>query len=277
MSHWQAIDDTRSSVLGTNQLANILRRAIAENHPFPASIRTMDWETASALQSWFYATRWGRLVPRHACSRLRVIFRFARQALIARRHNGSWWELDYWHPRCDPRIPIGEREPLANYGCSPGQITVPWLREAIKWHLGIALESGALRWTTVSQERLPCLMRFDRWLTTASGDPVDVLGPPAGAAAQAAAFRRWDADPDNRQLRQSDRCHQGPVNARLINDDLRAVAELFAFIAANPGRNPGRTGRIALAAHHRSPRRQLVPAGLPDPAQAHTGRPVLRR
>jgi integrase len=66
------------------------------------------------------------------------------------------------------------------------------------------------------------------------GNPRDVLRPPAGAAAQAAAFRRWDADPDNRQLRQSDRCHQGPVNARLINDDLRAVAELFAFIAANP-------------------------------------------
>jgi hypothetical protein len=167
MSHWQAIDGIRSSVLGTNQLANILRRAIAENHPFPASIRTMDWETASALQSWFYATRWGRLVPRHARSRLRVIFRFTRQALIARCHNGSWWEMDYWHPRCDPRIPIGEREPLANYGCSPGQITVPWLREAIKWHLGTALESGALRWTTASQERLPCLMRFDRWLTTA--------------------------------------------------------------------------------------------------------------
>ena len=49
MSHWQGLDGTRSSVLGTNQLANILRRAIRENHPVPASIRAMNWETASAF------------------------------------------------------------------------------------------------------------------------------------------------------------------------------------------------------------------------------------
>ena len=63
MAHWQAGDGTRSSVLALNQLANILRRAMLENHPFPASIRAMDWQTASALQGWFYATRWGRLPP----------------------------------------------------------------------------------------------------------------------------------------------------------------------------------------------------------------------
>jgi hypothetical protein len=34
---------------------------------------------------------------------------FARQALIARRHEGAWWELGYWHPRCDPRIPLSAR------------------------------------------------------------------------------------------------------------------------------------------------------------------------
>ena len=63
MAHWQAVDGTRSSVLGLNQLANVLRRAIREDHPFPPSIRAMDWEAASALQGWFYATRWGRLPP----------------------------------------------------------------------------------------------------------------------------------------------------------------------------------------------------------------------
>ncbi|MDX2548778.1 hypothetical protein PV331_44165 [Streptomyces sp. WI04-05B] len=35
MAHWQAMDGTRSSVLGTNQFANILRRAIRDNHPSP--------------------------------------------------------------------------------------------------------------------------------------------------------------------------------------------------------------------------------------------------
>ena len=194
MAHWQALDGTRSSVLATNQLANILRRAARDNHPFPGSMRDMDWDTASGLQGWFYATRWGRLPPAGSRARLRVVFRFARLALLARCHDGPWWALDDWHPRCDPRIPLTAREPQANYGCSPGQIAQPWLREAVKWHLGTMLEAGTLRWTTVSQERLPCLLRFDRWLATLDR-PGDVLGDPAAAAEQAAAFRRWDADP----------------------------------------------------------------------------------
>jgi integrase len=245
MAHWQALDGTRSSVLAINQLANILRRAAREDHPFPGSMREMDWDTASALQRWFYATRWGRFPPKGSRGRLRVVFRFARLALLARCHDGPWWALDDWHPRCDPRIPLTTREPQANYGCSPGQITQPWLREAVKWHLGTMLEAGMLRWTTVSQERLPCLLRLDRWLATLDR-PGEVLGDPAAAAEQAAAFRRWDADPANRCGSRPDR-RPSVVAPRLINDDLRAVAELFAFLAANPvearsvlGPSPGR-------------------------------------
>ncbi len=232
MAHWQAMDGTRSSVLAMNQLANILRRAIAGDHPFPGWVLDMDWDTAAALQGWFYATRWGRLAPADARSRLRVIFRFARQALIARCTGGPWWSLDYWHPRCDPRIPLAAREPQANYGCSPGKIALPWLREAIKWYLGTMLESGALRWTTVSQERITCLARFDRWLAASFDDPRDVLGDPAAAAGQAAAFARWDADPASRAG--SSRQRARVVGPRLINDDLRAVAELFGFAGASP-------------------------------------------
>ena len=198
MAHWQAADGTRSSVLAISQLANILRRAISEGRPFPASIRQMDWDDAAALQSWFYASRWGRFPPHGVRARLRVIFRFARTALIAACHDGHWWELDYWHPRCDSRIPLSEREPQAHYGCSPALIARPWLKEAAKWYLGTILESGALRWSTVSQERLPCLHRFDRWLATAFDDPREVLADPAAAGQQSAAFRRWAADPANR-------------------------------------------------------------------------------
>ena len=48
----------------------------------------MDWDTAAALQGWFYATRWGRLTPKGSRARLRVIFRFARLALLARCSDG---------------------------------------------------------------------------------------------------------------------------------------------------------------------------------------------
>jgi hypothetical protein len=120
MAHWQAMDGTRYSVLAMNQLANILRRAIAERRPFPGSILDMDWDTAAALQGWFYAVRWRRLPPRDGSDRLRVVFRFARLALIARCDDRPWWALDDWHPRCSPRIPLSGREPQANYGCSAG-------------------------------------------------------------------------------------------------------------------------------------------------------------
>jgi integrase len=235
MAHWQAVDGTRSSVLALSQLANILRHAIAQRHPFPDSIRAMDWETCSALQNWFYATRWKRLVEPVARRRLRVVFRFAHWSLVAACHDGPWWELDHWHPRCDPRIPLSAREPVGNYGCSPGQLTVAWLQAAAKWHLGTMLESGTLRWTTVAMERLACLRRFDKWLTTCLDDPRQVLGDPATARQQAAAYARWAADPRNRMLRKSDTRHLAkPVHPRLVNDELRAVAELFAFVAANP-------------------------------------------
>lgn len=235
MAHWQAQDGTRSSVLGLSQLANILRRAMREGHPFPSSIRAMDWPTAETLQGWFYATRWRRLPPKYIRARLRVVFGFARLALLARCHDGHWWELDEWHPRCDPRIPLSTREPVANYGCSPAQITVPWLRSAAKWYLGTMLESGTLRWTTVSMERLQCLRRFDKWLTACLDDPRQVLGDPTTARQHAAAYARWASDPRNRIVRESDTRHLSkPVHPRAVNDELRAVAELFAFVAANP-------------------------------------------
>lgn len=117
----------------------------------------------------------------------------------------------------------------------------------MKWHLGTSLESGALRWTTVSQERMRSFRRFDNWLTASFDDPTIILGDPTSAVEQAAAFARWTAVAANRVTRESDTRHLGrTVPSRGINDDLRAVAGLLEFIAANPGRlaassapNPG--------------------------------------
>ncbi|WP_343577582.1 tyrosine-type recombinase/integrase [Mycobacterium sp.] len=235
MAHWQACDGTRVSVLAMAQLANIIRRAVAEGRAFAPSIREMDYNAAAALQSWFYASRGKRLPSPKGRARVHGLFGFARHALIAACHDGPWWELDFWHPRCDPRIPLTDREPVANYGCPPGHIQLPWLRAAVKWHLGTALESGVLRWTTVSQERMRNFRRFDNWLITSFGDPTDILGDPTTAVEQAAAFARWTAVAANRVTRESDTRHLGkPVPIRGINDDLRAVAGLLDFVAANP-------------------------------------------
>ena len=278
MAHWQSVDGTRSSVLALNQLANILRRAAQNITRF--RVRYVSWigMQPRALQRWFYAHRWGRLPPKGSIARLRVVFRFARLALLARCQPGPWWALDDWQPRCDPRIPLSAREPQANYGCAPGQIGLRWLREAVKWHLGTQLEAGTLRWTTVSQERIRSLHRFDNWLTTTFDDPAAVLGDPSAAAGQAAGFRRWTADPCNRMTRENDRRHYTkPVHPRLINDDIRAVAELFAFAAANQGQMIGHLRGATLAAGHRDTRGQLASSGLPYTPHVDLERSALHR
>ncbi len=254
MAHWQTLDGTQLLFQAINQMATMLRRARQENHPVPASMREMDWDTASALQGWYYASRWGRLPSAGSRRGLRILTRFARLALVARCHDGPWWQLDDWHPRCDPRIPLGEREPHANHGCSPGQITQPWLRDAAKWQLGTMLESGALRWSTVSQGRFKCLIRFDRWLTTTATDPRGVFSDPQSATQHAAAFRRWNSDLDNRSDQRFPRPRATAVHPRLINDDLRAVAELFAFLTDNPHEarkilGPSSPGHAVTAVH----------------------------
>jgi hypothetical protein len=98
MAHWQVRDGARIDIDGINQLASILRHARDDGRRIPASLRAMDWPTTAALQGWYYAKRWGRLPTLRGREKLRILTRFARLALIARCHDGPWWELDDWHP-----------------------------------------------------------------------------------------------------------------------------------------------------------------------------------
>ncbi|MDN5916930.1 MAG: tyrosine-type recombinase/integrase [Pseudonocardia sp.] len=233
MAHWQeCTDGTPASVQPINQLVLALRRAIAHQRPIPSSIRDMDAATADELICWFYTHRWRRLPPAGPRHRLRALFRIARLALVARCHDGPWWGLDDWSPRSDPRIPLHDREPRATLVISPGRLRCGWLRAAVKWHLGTQLQAGELRWSTIGQARL--LARFDRWLAEAFDDPAHVFRDPAEAAAHAAAYRRWLAEPAHRNdLARQHRYAPDKVHPRLINTDLRAVAELFDFVATN--------------------------------------------
>jgi integrase len=233
MAHWQAGDGTRVSVDGIGHLAHLLRQATRGHHPVPPSVRRMDFDAAAGLQRWYYATQRGRFPSAPARAKLITLFRFAHPALVAACHDGHWWQLDHWYPRCDRRIPLGDREPLGHIGSSPGLISQPWLREAAKWCLGTMLEAGTLRWGTVSQGRMASLQRFDRWLTATFDDPRQVLDDPAAAAGHAAAFHRWDADPVNRSGPHKRRKAPTVVDPRNINKDLLAIAELFEFVAAN--------------------------------------------
>ncbi len=151
---------------------------------------------------------------------------YPRLALAARLHDGAWRELDTWHPRCDPRIPLRPREPSRSVGCSPGQARIPWVRNAIKWHLSVLLESGALTWSTLTNQRSQALLRFARWLESLP-DPAAAVRDPLQAGVLAADFRCWACDPGNRS---SIARPPGEIPAGKVNLDLWSVAGLMDFL-----------------------------------------------
>jgi len=107
-------------------------------------------------------------------------------------------------------------------------IAVPWLRNAAKWALAMMLQAGVLGWGTIRGDRIQCLMRFDRWLATLP-DPTSVVGDLHRAGGLAAGFRQWVSDPANRASTRRGR----PPTSNSANQDMRAVAQLMAFVWDN--------------------------------------------
>ena len=228
MANWQSRDGLKVSVDVCNQLAALLAWAAETGHPLPESLAWADKQELLRLHGIWFHTRHGRLpaAVKGRRARLERMLGYPRLALRARLHDGAWWELDTWHPRCDPRIPLREREPCRSVGCSPGDAQLPWVRNALKWHLGVLLESGTLTWSTLSGQRSSALLRFARWLETLP-EPAEVIRDASRAGSFAAAFRRWISDPVHRS---SVGRPPEAVAAGKVNLDLWAVAELMAFL-----------------------------------------------
>ena len=246
MAHWQAVDGTRSSVLGVEPTRQHPALAAREHSPVPGLDARLDWETplrcsAGTTSPLGAAAIQGRRrsaagdVPFRATGVARAL---SRRSLVGAGRVAT---------SLRPADPMSATRTAGELRMPPGQIALPWLREAVKWQLGTSLEAGhaALDDGQPGTAAHAC-DRFDAGCQPRSTIPA-MSSPTLGAAGQAAAFRRWDADPPNRAGRGSERppaTQTKPVHPRLINDDLRAVAELFAFVAANRGETtPRAAGR----------------------------------
>jgi hypothetical protein len=238
MAHWQYLDGVGVQVAGINQIAAALADAQDMRRVVPSSLRDLDWPAASRMVSVWFEARHQRLPAPVSLRSLRPLFGYPRLALTARLHEGPWWEMDTWYPRCDPRIPLREREPCGSVGCTPGAIAVPWLRTAAKWALAMMLQAGVLSWGTIRGDRMQCLLRFDRWLATLP-DPAHVVGDLHRAGGLVAAFRQWASDPANRASTLRGR----PPTSNSANHDVRAVAQLMAFVFDNRADYQRRYGR----------------------------------
>ncbi|HTP19009.1 MAG TPA: tyrosine-type recombinase/integrase [Solirubrobacteraceae bacterium] len=92
------------------------------------------------------------------------IFRRCYRHLLIAYDPREWWQHDAWSPRFDARIPLREHEPaVARAGYDFTVIEQLWLREALKWQLKTALETGQLRWASVLK-RLDSLTIFSRFI-----------------------------------------------------------------------------------------------------------------
>jgi integrase len=92
------------------------------------------------------------------------IFRRCYRHLIIAYDRREWWQHDAWSPRFDARIPLREHEPaVARAGYDFMVVEQRWLREALKWQLKTALETGLLRWASVFK-RLESLTIFSQFI-----------------------------------------------------------------------------------------------------------------
>ena len=226
MARWQAEDGLRISVTEFSQAAAVVAWGIASGRTKVSSMTEIEPEEFAKLHRLHFQMRHGRLPAASSMSRFqRVLFGAPQLALTARLNTHPWWTLDTWSPRCDPRIPVREREPRRAEGFTPGRIRTDWLRDAAKWHFGTTLEAGTLTWSTITGARSPGIFLFDRWLQTLDSAPATALKDPARAGVLAAAFRRWSIDPSNKNMASSQR-----TNTRVANGYVRAVVDLMDFI-----------------------------------------------
>jgi len=228
MAHWQFREGSKVTASKYNQLAQMLRHCIAGSKLRIDSLLDVDPKVFVPLYRGWFERRYGRLPSPRATADMRHTFcGYPRSALTARMNEGPWWILDEWIPRCDPRIPLRDREPQRWENCRPGHAQIPWMRDVIKWHLGTALEAGTLTWSTVLQ-RCPDLLTLDRWLSTLD-DPAALCRSLDNAGWLAASFHRWVSDPANRTRSARKRS----AATHVVNPNLRAAADLMAFIASN--------------------------------------------
>ncbi|MET9340741.1 tyrosine-type recombinase/integrase [Nonomuraea sp. NPDC003804] len=233
MAHWQLLDGASVMVRQFGRIAHLLRSAARCGYAdrLPASLASWSEADSSRLHALTGHAETGRMPSPSTMRVLHSNLRYAHLALHARLHDGPWWELDRWLPRCDPRIPLRAREPLRAAGCQPGNARIPWVREAIKWVLGMQLESGEVTWSTLVTNRMPALLRLDRWMGSLP-DPAAVARDIADAPGLAASFRAWNEIPANRTTTGREPTAQVAVSK--VNTDLLVIAGFLAFMLDNP-------------------------------------------
>ncbi|MGH3224785.1 MAG: tyrosine-type recombinase/integrase [Streptosporangiaceae bacterium] len=160
----------------------MLMRRLAEitaDHAAASPQSLMDLPARTWLQEIPLAVhrRRGKLPAPSSITQMRqVLLRFLWLLDLA-YDTRPWWQRESWHPVEDRRIPVREHEPLGRQAVHFHRIRAGWLRRGAQWHGKVALETGTLRWSTLSQ-RVFTLTVLDAFLAARGiGEPRLAAGP----------------------------------------------------------------------------------------------------
>jgi integrase len=219
---WTADDGSSIDTRRYSRIANFLRWASAEGQLLPGSLTDWPWEQwRPVLRSWVYL-RLNRMISENSLNQIRPVFHLAQQALLPRITTAPWWHLDIWTPRCDPRIPIREKEPRDLSAIHwPSEPSSLW--PAAKWQLSTQMSTGGLGWSTVVR-KVGELVTWSRWIASVPSSADFFATSPGQLRAAAAGYRVWLDDPANRPRRR-DTDHR-----RVKNDYFRAIDRFFSFM-----------------------------------------------
>ena len=214
--------------------------------------------------------RKGRLPAAGSTRHVReTLLRFLRLLALAYDPR-PWWQRESWNPVEDPRIPLRPHEPLGRQSVHFHRITTPWLRLGVQWHCKVALETGALRWSTVNQ-RVFAMTVFDAFLAGRG-----IAGPPL--AAEPARVRGVMLD-FLAHVRAS-RASRGPTKGQLLSGAhakvvVTAVEQFYLFMhdhKEEAAAELGESAWLGLGPQHATFYR---PRELPRPARRDPGRDVI--
>jgi len=154
-------------------------------------------------------------------------FRRCYRHLVVAYDPREWWRHDVWSPKFDARIPTRTHEPnRARSGYDFLALEQPWLREAAKWYMKVALETGLLRWPTI-RGRLFSLELFDRFIAKRGIDEPWLCADPTDLRLLALDFlaavkqRRATAGPRRGEL----------IGGPTVHNILTDVEQFYAWMA----------------------------------------------
>jgi integrase len=181
-----------------------------------------------------------------------------------------WWQRESWNPVEDSRIPLRPHEPLGRQSVHFRRITAPWLRRGAQWHCKVALETGALRWSTVNQ-RVFAMTVFDAFLAGRG-----IAGPLL--AAEPARVRGVMLD--FLACIRASRASRGPTKGQLVSGAhakvvVTAVEQFYLFMhdhREEAAAELGEPGWLGPGPQHAAFYR---PGELPRPGRRDPGRDVI--